>query len=149
MNATKLRELLQVMNEFCRAAEDEVTFNIYLITQIPGVAVDYFYDGAPTEADRRLLPFLRTIIETFGPAAEGSSAIEGPWEEQTTSYLEYQQRFGEEPVKTHKMWKSAFLGELTTKVSRRINLSLISGHINHCQMERLCDSELWVRDIIS
>lgn len=146
MNATKLRELLQVMNEFCRAAEDEITFNIYLITQIPGVAVDYFYDGAPGEAEKRLLPFLRTITEAFGPPAEGSSVIDGRWEEQTTSYLEYQQRFGEEPVKTQKMWKSAFLGELTTEIIQiiihqlntapvssnphTIGLELLGGEIN-------------------
>ena len=104
------------MSEFCRSAEDEITFNIYLITQVPGVAVDYFYDGHPSEAEGKLLPFLRSITERFGPPGESSTAVNGPWEEQTTSYVEYQQRFGEEPVKTYKMWKSAFLGELTPEV---------------------------------
>lgn len=116
ISSTKLKELLHVMNEFCRSAEDEITFNIYLITQIPGVAVDYFYDGHPSEAEGKLLPFLRSITERFGPPGESSTAVNGPWEEQTTSYVEYQQRFREEPVKTYKMWKSAFLGELTPKV---------------------------------
>lgn len=115
MTATKLGELLHVMSEFCRHAEDEITFNIYLITQIPGVAVDYFYDGPPCDAERKLLPFLRSLTEKFG-SQENSSAINGSWQEQTTSYLEYQQRFGAEPEKTSKMWKSAFLRELTPEV---------------------------------
>ena len=47
---------------------------------------------------------------------ENSSAIDGSWQEQTTSYQKYQQRFGAEPEKTRKMWKSAFLGTLTPEV---------------------------------
>ena len=116
MSTIKLGDFLHVMNEFCREAEDEITFNIYLITQIPGVAVDYFYDGPPCDAERKLLPFLRSLSETFGAPGENSSAIDGSREQQTTSYLEYQQRFGPEPEKTSKMWKSAFLGELTPEV---------------------------------
>lgn len=146
LSAAKLGELLHAINEFCRSAEDELTFNIYLITQIPGVAVDYFYDGPPGDTEKSLLQFLRCITETFGPPGNGSSAINGPWEEQTTSYLEYQQRFGEEPVKTQKMWKSALLGELTTEVIKiiidqlesapvssnphTIGLELLGGEIN-------------------
>ena len=122
MSARKLGELLHVMDEFCRTAEDEITFNIYLITQIPGVAVDYLYDGPPGKAEESLLPFLRSIAETFGPPGENSSALDGSWEEQTTSYLEYQQRFGQEPVKTCKMWKSALLGELTSEVGKEIHI---------------------------
>ena len=122
MSARKLRELLRVMDEFCRTAEDEITFNVYLITQIPGVAVDYFYDGPPGKAKESLLPFLRSITETFGPPGENSSAVNGSWEEQTTSYLDYQQRFGQEPVKTCKMWKSALLGELTPEVGKEIHI---------------------------
>lgn len=117
MSAKKLGEFLHVMNVFCREAEDEITLNIYLITQLPGVAMDYFYDGPPGEAEKSLLPFLRSITETFGPPGENSSDVGVPWEEQTTSYLEYQQRFGNEPEKTTKMWKSAFLGELTPEVN--------------------------------
>lgn len=116
MPAAKLGEFLHVMNEFCREAEDEITFNIYLITQFPGVAVDYFYDGPPCDAERTLLPFLRSLTEKFGSPGENSSAVDGSWQEQTTSYLEYQQRFGVEPEKTSKMWKSAFLGILTPEV---------------------------------
>lgn len=122
MSARKLKELLRVMDQFCRTAEDEITFNIYLIAQIPGVAVDYFYDGPPGKAGESLLPFLRSITETFGPPGENSSAIDGSWEEQTTSYLEYQQRFGQEPVKTCKMWKSALLGELAPEVGQNNHL---------------------------
>ena len=48
---------------------------------------------------------------------ENSSAIGGSWQEQTTSYRSYQQRFGAEPEKTRKMWKSAFLGTLTPEVT--------------------------------
>ncbi|XP_074629591.1 (R)-6-hydroxynicotine oxidase-like [Acropora palmata] len=40
MAATKLGELLHDINVFCREAEDERTVNIYIVTQIPGVAVD-------------------------------------------------------------------------------------------------------------
>ena len=116
MPAEKLGEFLHVMNEFCREAEDEITFNIYLITHFPGVAVDYFFDGLPRDAERNLLPFLRRLTETFGPPMENSSAIDGSWQEQTTSYRRYQQRFGAEPEKTHMMWKSAFLGTLTPEV---------------------------------
>lgn len=105
-----------MMNKFCREAEDEITFSIYLITQFPGVAVDYFYDGPPYDAERTLLPFLRRLAEKFGPPMENSSAIDGSWQEQTTSYQKYQQRFGAEPEKMHKMWKSAFLGILTPEV---------------------------------
>ena len=117
MTATKLGEFLHVMNEFCREAEDEITFNIYLITQIPGVAVDYFYDGPPCDAERKLLPFFHSLTEKFGSQEENSSAIDGSWQEQTTSYLEYQQRFGAEPEKTSKMWKSAFLRDLSPEVN--------------------------------
>ena len=116
MPAEKLREFLHVMNEFCREAEDETSFNIYLVTQFPGVAVDYFYDGPPCDAERTLFPFLRRLAETFGPPMEDSSAINGSWQEQTTSYQKYQQRFGAEPEKTRKMWKSALLGMLTPEV---------------------------------
>ena len=116
MPAEKLREFLHFMNELCREAEDEITFNIYLVTQFPGVAVDYFYDGPPCDAERTLLPFLRRLTETFGPPMENSSTSDGSWQEQTTSYQKYQQRFGAESEKTHKMWKSAFLGILTPEV---------------------------------
>ena len=116
MPTEKLGELLHVMNKFCREAEDEITFSIYLITQLPGVAVDYFYDGPPCDAERTLLPFLRRLTEKFGRPVENSSAIDGSWQEQTTSYQKYQQRFGAEPEKTRKMWKSAFLGVLTPEV---------------------------------
>ncbi|KAJ7390510.1 hypothetical protein OS493_024542 [Desmophyllum pertusum] len=146
MSTIKLGDFLHVINEFCREAEDEITFNIYLITQIPGVAVDYFYDGPPCDAERKLLPFLRSLSETFGAPGENSSAIDGSREQQTTSYQEYQQRFGPEPEKTSKMWKSAFLGELTPEVIRiiinqlesapvcstphTIGLELLGGEIN-------------------
>lgn len=40
MAATKLGELLHDINVLCREAEDQVTVNSYLVTQIPGVAVD-------------------------------------------------------------------------------------------------------------
>ena len=116
MPAEMLVELLHMMNKFCREAEDEITFSIYLITQFPGVAVDYFYDGPPYDAERSLLPFLRRLAEKFGPPMENSSAIDGSWQEQTTSYQKYQQRFGAEPEKMRKMWKSAFLGILTPEV---------------------------------
>lgn len=116
MPAVKLGEFLHVMNEFCREAEDEITFNIYLVTHFPGVAVDYFFDGPPCGAERTLLPFLRRLTEKFGPPVENSSAINGSWQEQTTSYRSYQQRFGAEPEKTRKMWKSAFLETLTPEV---------------------------------
>ena len=117
MAATKLGELLHDMNVFCREAEDEITLNIYLVTQIPGVAVDYFYDGPPSDAERKLLPFLRSLTKKFGTPQEGSSSVVDSWQEQTTTYQDYQQRFGAEPEKTSKMWKSAFLGELTPKVN--------------------------------
>lgn len=115
MPSEKLGEFLHVMNEFCREAEDEITFNIYLITHVPGVAVDYFFDGPPCDAERTLLPFLRRLTEKFGPPMENSAAIGGSWQ-QTTSYRTYQQRFGAEPEKMSKMWKSAFLGTLTPEV---------------------------------
>ena len=116
MPGEMLVELLHMMNKFCREAEDEITFSIYLITQFPGVAVDYFYDGPPYDAERTLLPFLRRLAEKFGPPMENSSAIDGSLQEQTTSYQKYQQRFGAEPEKMRKMWKSAFLGILTPEV---------------------------------
>ena len=116
MPAVKLKEFVHVMNEFCREAEDEITFNIYLVTHFPGVAVDYFFDGPPCDAERTLLPFLRRLTEKFGPPVENSSAINGSWQEQTTSYRSYQQKIGAESEKTHKMWKSAFLGTLTPEV---------------------------------
>lgn len=120
MTTTKLEEFLHVMNEFCKEAEDEITFNIYLITQIPGVAVDYFYDGPPCDAEKKLLPFLSSLAGKFGPPTENASATTGSWAEQTTSYQGYQQRFGPETVRTIKMWKSAFLRELTPEVKIKI-----------------------------
>lgn len=116
MSSTKLKELLHCMNEFCRSAEDEITFNIYLITQIPGVAVDYFYDGHSSEAEGKLLPFLRSITERFGPRERVLPLLMVLVKNRPPLMSEYQQNFGEEPVKTYKMWKSAFLGELTPKV---------------------------------
>ena len=124
MTSTKLGEFLHVMNEFCSEAEDEVTFNIYLITQIPGVAVDYFYDGPPCDAERKLLPFLRSLKEKFGPPEENSSTVDAIWQKHATSYLEYQQRFGAEPERTSKIWKSAFLRELTPEVKLSSVLSI-------------------------
>ena len=103
MTATKLGELLHVINVFCREAEDQLTLNIYLVTQIPGVAVDYFYDGLPCDAERKLLPFLRSLTEKFGTPEEGSSSVVDSWQEQTTTYLDYQQRFGAKPEKASKM----------------------------------------------
>ena len=114
MAAAKIGEFLHVMNEFCKEAEDEISFNIYLITQIPGVGVDYFYDGLPCDAEKKLVPFLLGLTEKFGPFDEDSSG--GLCGKKTTSYLKYQQRFENEPKKTNKMWKSAFLRELTPEV---------------------------------
>ena len=85
MAASKLGELLHVINVFCREAEDQITLNIYLVTQIPEVAVDYFYDGPPCDAERRLLPFLRSLTERFGTPQEGSSSVVDPWQEETTT----------------------------------------------------------------
>ena len=130
MTSTKLGEFLKVMNEFCSEAEDEVTFNIYLITQIPGVAVDYFFDGPPCDAERKLLPFLRSLKKKFGPPEENSSTVDVLWQEHATSYLEYQQRFGAEPERTSKMWKSAFLRELTPEVRLSSVLSIGSNTRN-------------------
>ena len=117
MATTKHGELLHDINVICREAEDQITLNICLVTQIPGVAVDYFYDGPPCDAERELLPFLRSLMERFGTPQEGSSSVIDSWQEQTTTYQDYQQRFGAEPEKTSKTWKSAFLGELTPEVN--------------------------------
>ena len=121
MNPPALKDFLHVMNTFCRTAEDEITFNIYLITNIPGVAVDYFFDGPPAEAKRNLLPFLQSLTERFGHPE--NPADYGSFHEETTSYLEYQQRFGKEPQKMRKMWKSAFLDDLTPEVRLKVVIS--------------------------
>lgn len=89
MAATKLWELLHDINVFCREAEDQTNLNIYLVAQIPGVAVDYCYDGPPCDAKRKLLPFLRSLTEKFGTPQEGSSSVVDSWQEQTTTYQDY------------------------------------------------------------
>ena len=104
MAATKLGELLHVINVFCREAEGKITLN-YPVTQIPGVAVDYFYDGPPSDAERKLLPFLRSLTKKCGTSQEGSSSVVDSCQEQTTTYMAYQQRFGTEPEKTSKNFR--------------------------------------------
>lgn len=83
MATKKLAELLHDINVFCREAEDQVTLNNYLVTQIAGVAVDYFYDEPPCDAERKLLPFLRSLTEKFGTPQEGirSSSVVDSWQE--------------------------------------------------------------------